>query len=40
MGTTFHELIVVRPGAAGLRKSDVDCDALLAAGQETVMHRC
>lgn len=30
-----YELIVVRPGAAGLRKSDVDCDALFAAGQVT-----
>jgi uncharacterized protein (TIGR03435 family) len=28
-----YELVVVRPGAAGLRKSDVDCDALFAAGQ-------
>jgi uncharacterized protein (TIGR03435 family) len=30
-----YELVVVRPGAAGLRKSDVDCDALFAAGQVT-----
>jgi uncharacterized protein (TIGR03435 family) len=28
-----YELVVVRPGAPGLRKSDVDCDALFAAGQ-------
>src|SRR5688572_2540968 len=30
-----YELVVVRPGAAGLRQSDVDCDALFAAGQVT-----
>ena len=30
-----YELVVIRPGAAGLRKSDVDCDALFAAGQVT-----
>ena len=30
-----YELVVTRPGAAGLRKSDVDCDALFAAGQVT-----
>ena len=30
-----YELVVVRPGAAALRKSDVDCDALFAAGQVT-----
>jgi len=30
-----YELVVVRPGATGLRKSDVDCDALFAAGQVT-----
>ena len=30
-----YELVVVRPGAAGLRRSDVDCDALFAAGQVT-----
>jgi uncharacterized protein (TIGR03435 family) len=30
-----YELVVARPGAAGLRKSDVDCDALFAAGQVT-----
>jgi uncharacterized protein (TIGR03435 family) len=30
-----YELVVVRPGALGLRKSDVDCDALFAAGQVT-----
>lgn len=28
-----YELVVTRPGAAGLRKSDLDCDALSAAGQ-------
>ena len=28
-----YELVVIRPGAAGLRKSEVDCDALFAAGQ-------
>ena len=28
-------LVMVRPGAAGLRKSDVDCDALFAAGHVT-----
>jgi uncharacterized protein (TIGR03435 family) len=30
-----YELVVVRPGATGLRKSDVDCEALFAAGQVT-----
>ena len=30
-----YELVVVRAGATGLRKSDVDCDALFAAGQVT-----
>jgi uncharacterized protein (TIGR03435 family) len=30
-----YELVVVRPGATGLRKSDVDCDALFAAGKVT-----
>jgi uncharacterized protein (TIGR03435 family) len=30
-----YELVAVRPGAAGLRRSDVDCDALFAAGQVT-----
>jgi uncharacterized protein (TIGR03435 family) len=30
-----YELVVTRPGAAGLRTSDVDCDALFAAGQVT-----
>jgi uncharacterized protein (TIGR03435 family) len=30
-----YELVVARPGAAGLRKSGVDCDALFAAGQVT-----
>ncbi len=30
-----YELVVTRPGAVGLRKSDVDCDALFAAGQVT-----
>ena len=30
-----YELVMVRPGATGLRTSDVDCDALFAAGQVT-----
>jgi uncharacterized protein (TIGR03435 family) len=30
-----YELVVVRPGVAGLRPSDIDCDALFAAGQVT-----
>jgi uncharacterized protein (TIGR03435 family) len=30
-----YELVVARPGAVGLRVSDVDCDALFAAGQVT-----